>query len=454
MRYIYLVLLLTILVIRPASAQPTSPTPADRIVAVVNDQIILKSDIDQSVVDYIRQSEFNQQKITFTKELWYNFLEAEIDNKVLLEKAKIDSVVVTDEQVDQQMNARISQLVQQAGSEQALEEAFGKSIIQLKADFRETFREQILVDQVRRLKFNKISITRPEVKEFFESIPKDSLPTIPEQVALSHIVKLPLPKSDAKQASYEFAQALRDSAINHNVPLEDLARRHGMDGSASRGGQLPMMGLNELVSEYSAAAAALKPGQISQVVETEFGFHVIRLDERVGNKIKTSHILIRIDAEQLDEESAIQELNSIRDSLLNDKDLSFSAMAIRNSDDPSTSSSGGKIVDSQTGERLIPLTRLDPALYRVVLLMDEIGLISEPKPFNPNNANSGKAYRIVRLDKQIPEHIASFETDYQRLKSISLQQKQTFEFRKWLEELRDEIYIEYRIPKMEVGAVN
>ncbi|MEO9887327.1 MAG: peptidylprolyl isomerase [Balneola sp.] len=449
MRYLNFFLLLILSATSPLIAQP-----ADRIVALVNDQIILKSDIDQNVSEYIRQAQFNQQNVDFSKELWYTFLEAEIDNRLLLEKAKIDSITVTDDQVNQQMDARISQLIQQAGSEQALEQAFGKSIIQLKADFRENFREQITADQVRRLKISEVTITRPEVKEFFESIPKDSLPTIPEQVALSHIVKLPAPKSDAKQASYEFAKTLRDSILNEGVPLEELAKRHGMDGSASGGGKLPMMALNELVSEYSAAAAALKPGQISEVVETEFGFHIIRLDKRVGNKIETSHILIRIDAEQLDDESAIEELNAIRDSLMSNPDLSFSGMAIRNSDDPSTAKSGGKIVDSQTGERLIPLTRLDPSLYRVVLLMDEIGAISEPKPFNPNNANSGKAYRIIRLDKQIPEHIASFETDFQRLKAISLQQKQTREFQKWLSELRDEIYIEYRIPKMEIGAGN
>ena len=451
MRYLYLVLLFVIITANPLFGQST-PTSADRIVALVNDQVILKSDIDQSVADYIRQASFNQQEISFTKEMWYTFLEAEIDNKVLIEKAKIDSITVTDDQVNQRMDARVSQLVQQAGSEKALEEAFGKSIIQLKADFRDTFREQITVNQVRQLKFEEIQITRPEVKEFFESIPKDSLPTIPEQVALSHIVKLPKPKSNAKKASYEFAKSLRDSILNQGVPFEEIAKRHGMDNSAALGGQLPMMGLNELVSEYSAAAAALQPGQVSEVVETEFGYHIIRLDERVGNKIETSHILIRIDAEQLDDETAIKELNAIRDSLLSNDQFTFSGMAIRNSDDPSTSKSGGKIVDSQTGERLIPLNRLDPALYRIVLLMDEIGKISEPNPFNPNNANSGKAYRIVRLDKQIPEHIASFETDYQRLKSISLQQKQAREFQKWLNELRNEIYIEYRIPKMESGV--
>lgn len=452
MRYLNLVLLCFILTTLTVNGQQPSPTSADRIVAVVNDQIILKSDIDQGVADYIRQAGFSQQNIEFSKELWYSFLESEIDNKVLLEKAKIDSVVISDEDVNQQMDARVTQLVQQAGSEQALEQAFGKSIIQLKADFRDVFREQMTANQVRQIKFSEINITRPEVKEFFESIPKDSLPTIPEQVSLSHIVKLPKPKTDAKKASYEFAQSLRDSIVNLGVPLEDLARRHGMDGSAAQGGQLPMMGLNELVSEYSAAAAALQQGQISEVVETEFGFHVIRLDERVGDKIKTSHILIRIDAEQLDDETAIEELNTIRDSLLNNKNLTFSEMAIRNSEDPSTSKSGGKIIDPQTQERLIALNRLDPSLYRIVLLMDEVGQISEPKPFNPNNANAGKAYRIVKLDRQIPEHVADFDIDYQRLKNIALQQKQSRVFQEWLQDLREEVYIEYRIPKMETGV--
>ena len=452
MRHLNLIVLFSIVTTLTVVAQQPSPTSADRIVAVVNDQIILKSDIDQGVADYIRQANFNQQNIQFSKELWYSFLESEIDNKVLLEKAEIDSVVISDEDVNQQMDNRVSQLIQQAGSERALEEAFGKSIIQLKADFRDEFREQMTANQVRQIKFNDIKITRPEVKEFFESIPKDSLPTIPEQVSVSHIVKLPKPKTDAKQSSYEFAQSLRDSIVNQGVPLEDLARRHGMDGSAAQGGQLPMMGLNELVSEYSAAAAALQPGQISEVVETEFGFHVIRLDERVGDKIQTSHILIRVDAAQLDDATAIEELNLIRDSLLNNKNLTFSGMAIRNSEDPSTAKSGGKIIDPQTGERLIALNRLDPALYRIVLLMDEVGQISEPKPFNPNNANAGKAYRIVRLDRQIPEHVADFNIDYQRLRNIALQQKQSRVFQEWLQQLREEIYIEYRIPKMENGV--
>lgn len=213
-----------------------------------------------------------------------------------------------------------------------------------------------------------------------------------------------------------------------------------------RGGLLPLMGLNELVSEYSAAAAALQPGQISEVVETSFGFHVIELIRRVGDQIETRHILISVDSNELDDEYAQQRLIEIRDSIQTNNDITFSMMAKARSEDPATKVTGGKILDPQTGERLIPLNRLDPSLYRVVLLMDEVGTISEPRPFNLQSGNGGKAYRIVRLDQQIPEHVANMEQDYERLKSIALQRKQVEEYTNWIEELKEDVYIEYRIP--------
>lgn len=447
----YILLSLLLLLVAGNVTAQSSPQVADQIVALVNNHAILKSDVDQGVADYLRQAQFSQQEIPFTKELWYTFLESEIDNYVLLEKAKLDSITIPDDRVNRQMDARVQQLVQRAGSEKALEEAFGKSIIQLKADFREDFRNQLIAEMVPQQKLSTIKVTRPEVLEFFNSIPVDSLPTIPEQVALSHIVVLPPPKDDATNSAYQLAETLRDSIINHGVSIEDIAKRHSTDGTATNGGLLPMMSLNDLVSEFSAAASALKPGEISEVVKTEFGYHIIRLNKRVGDKIETNHVLIRVDANQLDDQYAIDKLNAIRDSLLSNPEYKFSDFAKRNSEDPSTAQSGGKLADPQTGERLIALTRLDPSLYRIVLLMDEVGQISEPKQFNPNNANSGKGYRIVRLDKQVPEHVASFELDYERLKSITLQQKQAKVYKEWLAELRKEFYIEYRIPKLTNG---
>lgn len=453
MKHFFSLALFTFCFLTSYNAQAKQSQPADQIVALVNDHVILKSDIDSDVANYIRQSQSYNQPISFTPDLWYQFLDASIENYILVEKARVDSVVVPAEQVNRSMDQRVNQLIQQAGSEEALERAFGKSILQLKDEFRSDFREQMLTETVRQTKFSSVNITRPEVLEFFESIPKDSLPTIPEQVALSQIVVLPPAKADAREAAKVFAEQLRDSILNHNRSLDELAKKYSDGPSGPRGGLLPLMALNDLVSEYSAAASALQPNQISEVVETEFGFHVIQLIRRVGDQIETRHILISVDAEELDDDFAINRLNVIRDSLMTNPEASFSQTAKKISQDPFTKVSGGKITDPQTGERLIPLNRLDPALYRVVLVMDEIGVISEPKVFNPNNANSGKAYRIVRLDKQIAEHIANFEQDYERLKSIALQRKQYTEYAIWLEKLRKEFYIEYRIP-MPNGGTN
>lgn len=439
-------LLITFLSLSDLNAQQ-KPVLADRIVAHVNDNIILKSDIDQSVADYLRQARVSGQSIEFSEDLWFNFLESAINNYVMLEKAEIDSITVSDDEVNLQMDQRIRQLVSQAGSERALEQAFGKSIIQLRADFKEDFREQMIAQRVQQQKIQSISITRPEVEEFFNAIPVDSLPTIPEQVALSQIVVIPPAKDDAKQAAFEFAEQLRDSIVTHGKSIEELARRHSDDrGSAANGGALPLMSLNELVSEYSAAASALQPGGISKVVETQFGFHIIKLNRRVGDQIETNHILISIDNEQLDEDFALEKLTTLRDSIMNNDDVEFASIARKESEDPNSAPYGGKIFDPQSGERLIPLNRLDPAMYRIVLLMDEEGYISEPRSFTLQSQNK-KAYRIVRLDEQIPEHIANLDQDYERIKNIALQQKQNRVMQQWIEDLRNDVYIEYKIDR-------
>ncbi len=422
----------------------SSELVSDRIIAVVNDRIILKSDVDREIAEYMQQMQMSNQRIQFDTSLWYEVLESIIDNYLLLEKAKMDSINVSDEMVDRQMDQRLRQLVQQAGSEQALEQAMGQSIVEIRAEHREQFREQIVAQQVRETIVRDVSITRPEVIEFFESIPRDSLPMIPEQVALSQIVKIPPPLQDAQEAAREKASQIRDSIVTHGESFEEMARRHSTGPAARNGGLLPMMPMSDLVSEYSAAAAALEPGEVSGVVRTSFGFHIIRLNRRVGDEIETNNILITIDDEGLDEESARNELEAIRDSVLN-HNKSFSEMARKHSDDEFTRNMGGRILNRQTGERLLALNNLDSGLYRIALLLEEEGDISEPRSFNPDRDDKNRAFRIVRLDRHVPEHIANLDQDYERIKNIALQQKQMEKLAKTLERLRDEVYIEYKI---------
>lgn len=423
-------------------------TPVDQIIAQVNDHIILKSDVDQMVLEYMLQLRQQQrQEIDFHEDIWYSVLQNQVERYIMLDQAREDSIQVTNELVDAQINQRINQYVEQVGSEAALERQLGKSIVQIRADLRESYREEMIVGQYRQQIMNGVTITRPEVEAYFENIPADSLPEIPEQVAVSQIVAIPPPLEDARRAARQLAEQLRDSVLNHGKTIEEMARKYSDGPSAPHGGKLPTVPLSDLVPEYSAAASALQPGEISEVVETSFGFHVIRLNRRSGDQIDTNHILINIDSESYDDQTAIQKLEQLRDSVLTHEGVEFAELARKHSEDPNTAPMGGRILNPQTGERLLALDQLDQALYRIVLLLEEEGDISEPKEFKIGSGNNAKkAFRIVRLDRQIPEHVANLKQDYERIKNAALQQKQFITLQKTISKLRDKMYIEYKIP--------
>ena len=428
--------------------QKSSDKKLNQIVAIVNDHIILKSDVDQRVQQYMMQMQRQQnQEISFGEDIWYTVMQNTIDRYVMLDQAKRDSITVRDEMVDQRIDQRISSFIDQVGSEEALEQRMGQSIVQIRADLRESYREQMIVQRFQQQKRQNISITRPEVREYFEQIPQDSLPTIPEQVAVSQIVAVPPAQEDAGQAAKDLAEQLRDSVLNHDKTIEEMAKKYSDGPNASNGGRIPMMAVNDLVAEYSAAATALEPGDISQVVKTSFGYHVIRLNKRQGDQIDTNHILIEVDSETgYDEEAAKEQLRAIKDTVQNNPDVTFAQMARKHSDDPNTSPQGGRVLNPQSGERLIALEQLDPAMYRIVLLLDEAGDISEPKPFKMGEGNNTQqAFRIVRLDNRVTEHVANLDQDYQRIKNVALQEKQGREMSQYIAELRNEMYVEYKI---------
>lgn len=428
-----------------ASAQQSKVL--DRVVAQVNNHIILKSDIDSLVSEVLTR----ERGMRFDENVWYEILESQIDKYVLIEQAAIDSVEISEEQLERRLEDYIRNLTAQFGSEQALEEALGKSIYEYKNEWRPRVKENELASQVRENFRSKVTISRREVEEFFNSIPKDSLPMIPEQVQMAHIVAIPPLSSDAKQRAYDMASAIRDSIINHGKKIEDMAIAYSSDPTAKQnGGLISMTNLSDLVAEYSAAAAALEPGQISEVVETVFGFHVIRLNRRVGDQIETNHVLIQINTNESEDEVAIRRLEAIRDSLLN-HGKSFTEMARKYSDDRATSPYGGRLRDPMTGDILLDIDRLDPALYSMVILLDNVGDISDPRPYNvPPSASQRelrKAYRLVQLQKKIPQHRANLKDDYELVSNYALQLKQLRELSNYLEELRKTIYVEYKINK-------
>ncbi|MEX1011120.1 MAG: peptidylprolyl isomerase [Balneolaceae bacterium] len=427
------------------TAQSSETAYSDRIVAVVNDRILLKSDIDRQVAETMREWEMQyNQAVPFTEQLWFSVLESAIDNYVLIEQAAIDSVVVTDDQVNRMMDQRINELIEMAGSETALEQALGQSIIELRSEFRETFRDEAIAQRMREIQHGRINITRPEVVAFFEQIPPDSLPEIPEQVALSQIVSVPPPLQQARTDVIDKLASIRDSIVVHGASFEEMARRYSTGPTAPNGGLIPLIPIEDLVPEYSAAAAALAPGEVSEIVETAFGFHLIRLNRRVGDQIETNNLLIAIDEAQLDEEWAIEHLSTIRDSILT-HGSDFRTMARRHSDDEYTRTWGGRIIERQSERHLLPLNQLDASLYGIALLLDEEGDISEPRPFNLQGPTEQRAFRIVKLDRLVPEHILNLEQDYEQIRRSALNQKSDRIMRAWLSELRENIYVAYKI---------
>ncbi len=439
--------LILILIFAAGAVQAQQARVLDRIVAIVNEHIILQSDVDSRVNEFIQ----GQRGLEFSDELWFEALETVIDHYVLFEQARIDSIVVSDDEVNRAMDQRINQLIAQVGSEEALERAVGQSIIQMRAQFRDTFRREMMVERARNRKLRGIRITRSEVVDFFNTIPQDSIPIVPETVQLSQIVVIPPTKQAARQTAMNKAAALRDSIINHGADIEALARRHSDGPGASRGGLIPLMPMSDLVSEYSAAAAALSPGEVSNVVETQFGFHVIRLNRRVGDQIETNHILIQIGEEDVDEDYARNKLTAIRDSVMQ-HNKRFSEMARKHSEDMNTAPTGGRITDPRSGERRLAVDDLDPELYRAQLRLLEDGQITEPLRFTTGSRNNRQtAFRIVKLNQRIEEHPANLEQDFEILRTFALQQKQFEEFNRWMEELRNDIYVEYRIERPQAG---
>ncbi|TVQ09499.1 MAG: hypothetical protein EA364_13930 [Balneolaceae bacterium] len=436
---IRLVLPLLAAIIFAGTVNAQQPRISDQIVAVVNQNIILKSEVDDRLREFLSVN----QQVPYTESLWYEMLESMVDNFVMFEQAKIDSIVVSDDMVNRQLDQRIRQLVQQLGSETELENMMGRSIPQIRQEYRSQFRQEIMVERLREMQRSKIRITRPEVVEFFNTIPTDSLPMIPETVELAQIVSIPPPLAEARNLAYNKAVALRDSIVNHGAAIEELARKYSDGPSGPDGGLLPMMPMSDLVAEFAAAAAALQPGGISEVVETEFGFHVIRLNRRVGDRIETNHILVQVSSDQLDEDFSINLLETLRDSVIT-HGANFSALARRHSDDKMTAPAGGRLINPQTGERRIIMSQLDPALYRLVLLLDQPGDVSPPRAFNIDGDRK-RAFRIVKLLNRVPEHKANLVQDYDLIERIALNQKQTWELAKWLSRLREDIYVEYKI---------
>ena len=418
----------------------------DRIAAVVGDDIILKSEVDQLVR---RRSQ--QQNTSYSDDLWMESLQSLVDQKLLAEKARRDTTLeISDQQVSNQLDRQIQRLQQRAGGREQLEQIYGKSILEIKETFRPDLRGQLLAQRLRQRRMQDISITPSEVRQWFERIPTDSLPDIPPTVRLSHIVRFPKPTQEARQEARNTITSIRDSIVNNGASFEAMAREFSDHPTASSGGQLSGITLNDLVPEFAAVASRTPIGTVSQVFynESQNGFHILRVNSKSGDTVNLNHILIRVGG--TDAEAAKARLRAVRDTLLNDEEVTFERMARRHSEEDRSAQNGGRVTDPQSGTRDLVLERLNPS-WRQTIEQLEVGEISQPTSVQLLNGED--AYHIIRLDRRTPAHRANLDMDYERIRQLALQEKQDRKMQEWIDQLRDEVYVDIRITERDLTAM-
>ncbi|MEM1270481.1 MAG: peptidylprolyl isomerase [Bacteroidota bacterium] len=405
----------------------------DEIVAVVEGEIVLRSDVNSLMASLIQQ-----QQAQPSAELWNTLLGQLIDQKLMVINAEDDTTLaVTDDQLSGELDRRIAGLTQQVGGEQRLEEIYGQPILQIREELRGSIREQLLADAFQRKALGNVRVTPSEVKAWFEQFPADSLPTIPEVVRVQHVVRLPDIEPAARQEAVELITTIRDSVLTSDATIEDLAKFSDDPGSAENGGRYAGMRLSELVPEFGAVAATLNPGETSQIFETSFGMHFMRLNSRVGDVIDFNHILIAIDDSRVDRGPAVEYLETLRDSIVT-HNVPVELIAKRHSEDSFSSQIGGYVVDPRTQERDLVLEALGPLWTRTLTTID-VGEVSEPRDIELLDGR--RAVHIAKLVKRTPAHLVSLETDYERIEQLALQEKRGREREKWLSRLRENAYI-------------
>jgi peptidyl-prolyl cis-trans isomerase SurA len=399
----------------------------DKVVAVVGGEAIFLSELQNETQLYVVQNQADPK----TPDLQKTVLEAMISDRLILAKAIEDSVTVTDDEVQQQLNDRIKEIIQQYGSEARVEELYGMSINRMKREFRETMKKQLLKSKLQRLKFGDIAVSRREVEEFFENY-RDSLPPVPEEVEVSHIYIAPKVSVGVKQAAYQKAKTILDS-IKAGGDFATFAKRYSEDaGSAVHGGDLSWARRGDFVKEFEEATFALKPGQLSDVVSTALGYHIIQLLDRRGEAVHPRQILIKLERSQADDDSTIVFLKELKTRAQAGE--SFTDLAKKYSEDDESSILGGDL-------GTLSVEQLQPDFLSTVKALSP-GEISNPSKVT---LSKGYGFHIVLLRKRIPAHKLNLSEDWKRIEQYATSFKRNKQYTAWLDELRHSIYWEERL---------
>ena len=399
----------------------------ESIAAIVGNEVIYLSDLESTSADLKRsgnKTPYDQLRCSVFQEM--------LVSKLFMDKARIDSIIITDDAVEGDLNMRMNDAVRRAGSEEALVDYFKKGIVEIRRDIKKMLIEQETVRQVQGKISENITITPGAVKKYYASIPKDSLPIIPAKYEIG-IIQLDPPSIEDDKA--EARQKLLDirSQILNGKSFYALAIIYSEDlESAKKGGEIGFLTRGELEKPYADAAFSLTKNTVSKIVETKYGFHIIQLIDRKGEMVNSRHILIKTQVKPQQAEKALAQLDSLANQIRKDS-IKFETAAILYSTHKDSRINGGKLVSPNPSDRVTWLTleELNKEMYMKLREL-KVGEISDA--FRTTDENNNVVFRIVKLINEIPAHSANLKDDYQILYNSTLAEERTNAYEKWIKE--------------------
>ena len=409
----------------------------DEVVWVVGDEAILKSDVESERLN----AQYEGRK--FDGDPYCIIPEQLAVQKLFLHQAAIDSIEVSEQEVIGQVERRTNWLIEQVGgSKEKLEEYYNKTSTQIREMLRENIRDGLTVQKMQQHIVGEIKITPAEVRRYFKDLPQDSIPFVPTQVEVQIVTlepKIPLEEVErVKKTLRDYTDGINSGKMS----FATYARFYSEDpGTARRGGELGFMGKGELVPEYANVAFNLQdPNKVSKIVETEFGFHIIQLIEKRGDRINTRHILLKPKVEEKDLEAALVRLDSIADDIRNQK-FTFDDAATYISQDKDTKNNHGLMANKNTGTARFEMQDLAQVSQEVAKMVENMNVGEISRAFTMINDKGKEVCAIVKLKSRINGHKATISEDYQRLKAIVMEKRSEDKLEKWIKEKQKHSYV-------------
>ena len=414
------------------SAQDNKKPVVDEVVAIVGTKAILLSDVENQYLQYRAQN----QGVDIDPNARCMIIENLLFSKLLITQAQLDSVEITDAQVEERIERNMRYFISQFGSKQKLEEFYKKTISEIKEELRDNVKDQLFVEYMQDKITRSISITPTEIKNYFKKIPKDSIPQIPAEFEMLEITKTPKISQDQIDAVKEKLNGFRNRIIA-GENFATLAILYSEDpGSALKGGELGFVNRGELYPEFETAAFALKMGEVSPIIKTKAGYHIIQLIERRGQSINVRHILISPKPSIDEMKNTKLSLDSVY-TMLTNKTITFEEAIVKYSDSPSKKS-GGNLVNPYTGSNSFSENQIDESMSYAIQKMN-VGDFSAPITSKTDEGET--CFRIVKLKVKTTPHKANLVDDYDKVQKAALEDKKQRTLDTWVEDKIKDIYV-------------